>query len=300
MMWSATRLFAGSTLVAVTVTAVVVLLLATPTARADTAPAMLVFAVQPTTTQMGTAMTPAIVVDVENSVGHPVKSYDGNVTLSYAVNPVGAAPPANNTVNAVDGVAKFSDLSFSDVGFGFELQASLQLASGQEVVSSPSHSFNIVDQLLHCQRGQACQSETVSSQGTSGFAVASQAPTPDVLTATGGGFPSLSCTSIGGVVSFTVTHRSKTVTMMLAKYLVQQVPGPGAAHFNICWGSPTPFTTKGGMTSAFNPANDEYEGLLPDCSAGGPSPCIASRNKTSAGVELITISAPPGDPHSSF
>ena len=37
----ATRLFAGSTLVAVTVTAVVVLLLATPTARADTGPAML-------------------------------------------------------------------------------------------------------------------------------------------------------------------------------------------------------------------------------------------------------------------
>ena len=98
----------------------------------------------------------------------------------------------------MDGVATFPALTFSAVGFGFELQAS---AGG--ATSSPSEPFDIVDQLLHCQPGQACQSETVSSQGTSGSAVASQAPTSDVLTATGGGFPDLSCTSIGGIVSFT-------------------------------------------------------------------------------------------------
>ena len=257
---------------------------------------MLVFAVQPTTTQVQTAMTPAVVVDVEDSWGHLVTSYDGPVTLTYAVNPVGAAPPENNMVDAVGGVATFPDLIFSAVGFGFELQAS---AWGATTVPRPQP-FDIVDQLLHCQPGQACQSETVSSQGTSGSAVASQAPTSDVLTATGGGFPDLSCTSIGGIVSFTVTNRSKTITMMLAKSLVQQAPNPGAAHFNICWGSPTAFTTKDGTTSAFNVANDEYEGLLPDCSASGPSPCVASRHKTNAGVEVITVSAPPGDPHSSF
>ena len=292
-MRSFTRLFAGS--MAVTVAAMVVML-AAPAARAHTGTRVLVFAVQPTTTQMGTAMTPAVVVDVEDSQGHLVTSYDGPVTFAYAVNPVGAAPPENNVVDAVGGVATFPDLIFSAVGFGFELQASAPGAT----TSSPSQPFDIVDQLLHCQPGQACQSETVSSQGTSGSAVASQAPTSDVLTATGGGFPDLSCTSIGGIVSFTVTNRSKTITMMLAKSLVQQAPNPGAAHFNICWGSPTAFTTKDGTTSAFNIANDEYEGLLPDCSASGPSPCVASRHKTKAGVEVITVSAPPGDPHSSF
>ena len=86
--------------------------------------------------------------------------------------------------------------------------------------------------------------------------------------------------------------------MMLAKSLVQQAPNPGAAHFNICWGSPTSFTTKDGTPLAKN--NGEYEGLLPDCSASGPSPCITSRHKTNAGVEVITVSAPRGDPHSSF
>ena len=293
-MRSATRLFAGS--VTVTVAAVVVLMLAAPAALANTGTHyVLVFAVQPTTTQVQTAMTPAVVVNVEDSWGHLVTSYDGPVTLTYAANPVGAALPENNMVNAVGGVATFPDLIFSAVGFGFELQAS---AGG--ATSSPSQPFDIVNQLLHCPADQACQSETVSSQGTSGSAVARQAPTSDVLTATGGGFPGLSCTSIGGIVSFTVTNRPKTITMMLAKSLVQQAPNPGAAHFDICWGSPTAFTTKEGTMSAFNVANGEYEGLLPDCSAGGPSPCIASRHKTKAGVEVITVSAPPGDPHSSF
>ena len=291
-MRSATRLFAAS--MAVTVAAVAVLMLAAPAALANTGTPVLVFAVQPTTTQVQIAM-PTVVVDVEDSWGHLIKSYDGPVALTYAVNNVNASEPTGNTVDAMNGVAKFPALTFSDVGFGFKLKASAGKAA-----SSPSQPFDIVDQLLHCQPGQACQSETVSSQGTFGSAAASQAPTSDVLTATGGGFPDLSCTSIGGIVSFTVTNRSKTITMMLAKSLVQQAPNLGAAHFNICWGSPTAFTTKDGTTSAFNVANDEYEGLLPDCSASGPSPCVASRHKTKAGVEVITVSAPRGDPHSSF
>ena len=292
---SATRLFVRSMLI--TVTVAVTLMFAVPGALAGGSPSTLVFAVQPTTTQVQTEMSPAVVVDVEDSMGHLITSFNGPVTLNYApgTNVLNAPPPTGNTVDAVNGVATFSDLTFSAVGFGFELQA-----SAGKVTSAASNSFDIVTQLVHCQPGQACQTETVSSAGTSGSAMAGAASTSDVLTATGGGFPNLSCTTIGGIASFTVTDRSKVITMMLAKSLVQQAPNPGAAHFNICWGSPTPFTTKDGATSAFNPANNEFEGLLPDCSAGGPSPCITSRHKTNAGVEVITISAPSGDPHISF
>ena len=190
-MRSVTRLFAGS--MAVAVAAMVVLMLAAPAALAHTGTRVLVFAVQPTTTQMGTAMTPAVVVDVEDSWGNRSPAMTGTCHphLRARSTPVGTpALPANNVVDAVDGVATFSGLTFSDVGFGFELQA-----SAGEVTSSASKPFDIVDQLLHCQPGQACQSETVSSQGTSGSAVASQASTSDVLTATGGGFPNLSCTT---------------------------------------------------------------------------------------------------------
>ena len=183
MMRSTMRFLLGS--LPVTVAAAVVLMLAAPAALANTSELTLVFAVQPTTTQVQTAMTPAVVVDVEDSQGHLVTWYNGPVTLTYAVNPVSAPEPANNVVDAVHGVATFPDLTFSAVGFGFELKA-----SAKGVTSAVSPLFNIVTQLVHCQPGQACQTETVGSDGTSGFAVASQASTSDVLAATGGGFPS--------------------------------------------------------------------------------------------------------------
>lgn len=276
----------------VTVAAVVVLMLTAPAALANTCKLTLVFVVQPTTTQVQTAMTPAVVVDVENSQGYLVSSYNGPVTLTYAVNPVGASEPTNNVVDAVNGVATFPALTFSDVGFGFELQASAKKAT-----SSPSQPFDIVSQLVQCQPGQTCQSGTVSSAGTSGSAVAGAASTSDVLTATGGGFPLLSCTTYGGVLTFTVTNRSKVITMTLAASIAEQA---NKKFFDICWGSPTPFVTKNGSTSTFNLANNEYEGLLPFCRWHGPSPCIAFQFRRYDGAVVTTIFAPTGDPHGTY
>lgn len=285
-MRSALRVLARS--VPVLAAAAVMLALTAPAALANTCKLTLVFAVQPTTTQVQAATTPAVVVDVENSQGQLVTSYNGPVTLTYAVNPVGAPEPANSVVDAVKGVATFGDLAFSTVGFGFELQAS---ATG--ATSAVSQPFNIVSQLMTCQPGQTCSSQTVSSDGTSGSMVASAASTTDVLTATGGGFPALSCTTYGGVLTFTVTSRSKVITLTLAASLVQQVK---TKFFNICWGSPTPFITKDGSTSAFYAPNNEYEGLLPWCRLGGPSPCVGLQFRTYGGAVTSIVFAPAGDP----
>ncbi len=272
-----------------------------------------VITVQPTTTQVSTPMTPAVVVHVDQSDGQVDQSYNGPVTLSYAVNPIGAPEPANNTVSAVNGVATFSSLTFSAVGFGFELQAS----DSDNTTSQPSSPFNIVTQLLQCSPGQNCQSETVSSAGTSGFVTAPASQGSNVITATGGGFPQLSCTKYGGVISFSVANGSKVITAILDKSTIQSATYANWKHskfFNICWGSPTPFTTLNGSTSAFNPANNEYEGLLPFCRAhGGTQPCILRQyqtrnqgkhgkhgNKCNAGYVVTTIAAPPGDPRISF
>ena len=78
---SATRLFARSTLIMAA--AAVALMFAVPAAFAKSCPRALVFAVQPTTTQVQTTMTPAVVVDVENSQGYLATNFDGSVTLSY-------------------------------------------------------------------------------------------------------------------------------------------------------------------------------------------------------------------------
>jgi hypothetical protein len=269
--------------------------LAAPRALARTDIDIVAIVVQPVTTQVNTAMTPAVVVHVEEPDGTLDPDYNGPVTLTYVVNQIGAPEPANNTVTAVGGVAVFPDLTFSAVGFGFELQATVPMAT-----SPPSQPFDIVDQLLQCQHGQACQSETVSSAGTSGQAVASAAPSSDLLAATGGGFPLLSCTSLGGVVTFSVTNRSKVITVVLAKSLVHQAVKMGVKFFTICWGSPVPFTTRDGTTSVFNPVNGEYEGLLPYCGRAGPEPCLAHQSRGHGGVEVSSILAPPGDPHITY
>jgi hypothetical protein len=282
----------------VTVAAAVVLLLAAPAALAGTCPptvSAVVFAVQPTTTQVDTAMTPAVVVDVEDSYGNVITSFNGSVTLSYVpdTNVFNAPQPTGNTVTAINGVATFSELTFSAVNVvGFELQA---VAGG--VTSAASNSFDIVTQLVQCQPNQACQSGTVSSDGTSGSAVASAASTTDVLTATGGGFPDLSCTTYGGVLTFTVTDRSKIITLTLAASIVSQAK---KIFFDVCWGSPAPFVTKNGSTSGFNPANDEYEGLLPFCRLFGPSPCIALQYRNFGGAVVTTVFAPAGDPRAGY
>ena len=273
------------------------LLLPASAAQAGVTTDTVAITVQPSTSVVNTAMTPTVVVQVDKAGGTTAdNSYNGPVTLSYAVNQIGAPNPAGNTVNAVHGVATFTSLTFSAKGFGFELLATMSTGA----TSQDSSPFDIVDQLVPCNSGQSCQSGTVSSSGTSGFVNAAAAPTSDELAATGGGFPPLSCTSLGGVVSFSVQHRSKVITAILAKSLVLQANPNGASSFNICWGSPTPFTTKDGTLSAFNPANNEYEGLLPDCLANGPQPCVQHRSKDNAGEEIITVNAPAGDPHITF
>lgn len=273
------------------------LLLPASAAQAGVTTDTVAITVQPSTSVVNTVMTPTVVVQVDKAGTTTAdNSYNAPVTLSYAVNQPNAPNPSGNTVTAVHGVATFSNLTFSAEGFGFELVATISTGA----TSQDSAPFDIVDQLVSCHSGQSCQSGTVSSSGTSGFANAAAAPTSDELAATGGGFPLLSCTSFGGVVTFSVQHRSTVITAILAKSLVLQANPNGASNFNICLGSDTPFTTQSGGTSGFNSANNEYEGLLPDCVVNGPQPCIKHRNKDNAGEEIITVDAPAGDPHITF
>jgi hypothetical protein len=282
-------------------------------------PLILVFTSQPTTTQISPAVMPPVVVTVEYQNHQVDCNYNGNVVLKYAVNRLGAPLPAQNQVKAKDGIATFSDLTFSAVGFGFELVAEIPGQSeeswspgwggpggqgdkggqgwtggqggkgGQGEMSTPSAPFDIVDQILQCQSEETCQTNSVSSDGTSGFATA----TGGELIATGGGFPDLSCGTLGGVLTFSSTE-GQTITTTLPGYLAGHRP---LWSFNICWGAPEPFTTKSGGQSQFNTANNEYEGLLPACRPCQHAPCVKSRSRTWPwGAVTITILAPAGDP----
>jgi len=279
-----------------------------------------VFVVQPTTAQVNTAVTPTVEVKVEYGNGQQDWNYDGPVVLKYTVNRLGAPLPTGNEVNASDGLAKFPDLTFSKVGFGFELEAVIPGQPGGEPwswpssgpggwgwvpsqgpeTSAPSSPFDIVGQLLQCGEGYGpCQTETVSSGPTSGF---STAPNEiGTLSATGGGFSSLSCTSAGGVVSF-FSSLPQTIKVTFAGSLREHRWSWWFWHknsINVCFGSTEPFNTRFGIPARFNPANGDYEGLLPFCSPYRPAPCISSVRFGYGSVQ-VTIQAPAGDPHITF
>jgi hypothetical protein len=281
-----------------------------------------VFVGQPSTTQVNEAVTPTVVVKVENADGQVDWDYNGWVVLQYAVNRLGAPLPTGNEVRAWHGTATFPELAFSQVGFGFELVAQIPGESesegpapwqwqwqqdwnwmpgfGSDGMSRPSAPFDIVGQLQQCSASENCQSETVSSDGTSGSAVANTQES-GTLTATGGGFPSLSCTQAGGVVSF-YSNLSQTIKVTFAGNLGEHPWSWWSWHkksVSVCFGSTEPFTTKFGVPAQFNPGNDEYEGLLPFCRAYRPAPCISKVWSWDGSVQ-VTIDAPAGDPHITF
>jgi alpha-tubulin suppressor-like RCC1 family protein len=88
------------------------------------APNKLVFTVQPAGAIANVAMTPAIVVNAQDSQGNPTPAFTGAVALGFATNPTGATLGGTLTVNAVAGAATFAGISVSTSGSGYALSAS--------------------------------------------------------------------------------------------------------------------------------------------------------------------------------
>ncbi|MCO5171198.1 MAG: YCF48-related protein [Planctomycetes bacterium] len=82
----------------------------------------LVFTVQPSTVVAGEAITPAIVVEVQDGVGAVVPVNDP-ITLALANDPGGATLGGTLVVNAVNGVATFPGITLDKTGVGYTLAA---------------------------------------------------------------------------------------------------------------------------------------------------------------------------------
>ncbi len=97
----------------------------------------LAFAQQPQTTAAGTAIAPVQVAALDNA-GRTVTTFTGPITISLDANP-GGDPLSPRTVNAVNGLATFSNLRIDKAASGYTLSAS---ANGLPNV--PSIAFTIV------------------------------------------------------------------------------------------------------------------------------------------------------------
>ena len=111
---------------------------ATATVTVTPAPASaLAFTVQPTSTTGGARISPAVQVEVRDPLGNRVAS-SATVTTAIGTNPAGGTLLGTKSVNAVAGVATFSDLAIDRAGTGYTLRAT----SGS-LAAATSTSFDI-------------------------------------------------------------------------------------------------------------------------------------------------------------
>jgi hypothetical protein len=96
------------------------------------------FAVQPSATVAGVAITPAVQVEIRDQFGARLTTATGSVTVAIGTNPAGGTLSGTRTVAAVNGVATFNGLSIGQVGAGYTLTAS---SSG--LTGATSAGFNI-------------------------------------------------------------------------------------------------------------------------------------------------------------
>jgi hypothetical protein len=83
----------------------------------------LVFKVQPTNTALNTAITPAVQVALEDASGTIVANSNAAVSIALASNPTYATLGGTLTVNAVNGIATFPDLTLNLLGNMYTLIA---------------------------------------------------------------------------------------------------------------------------------------------------------------------------------
>ncbi|HET7250496.1 MAG TPA: invasin domain 3-containing protein, partial [Gemmatimonadales bacterium] len=100
--------------------------------------ANLAFAVQPANTAAGTAITPAVLVAVQDSGGNVVTTATNNISVALGANPGGGTLSGTSSVSASGGVAQFTNLSIDKTGTGYTLTA-----TGGGLTSATSLPFTI-------------------------------------------------------------------------------------------------------------------------------------------------------------
>ncbi|HSD32084.1 MAG TPA: Ig-like domain-containing protein, partial [Gemmatimonadales bacterium] len=98
----------------------------------------LAFSVQPSATQAGAPIAPAVVVAAQDDFGNAVSSFAGQVTVAIGTNPAGGTLSGTTAKAATAGVATFGDLSIDKQGSGYTLTA-----GATELTGASSSTFAI-------------------------------------------------------------------------------------------------------------------------------------------------------------
>lgn len=183
------------------------------------APAQLVFGQQPSNAAAGSSISPAVTVQVQDASGNVVTSSTASVTMAIGTNAGGGTLGGTTTVNAVNGIATFSNLSINKVGTGYTLAASSGTLTG-----ATSDAFNITP-------GTATQlvfTTQPSSTATGGIAFAQQ-PVVTVEDANGN-----TVTSSSAAITLAITSGTGTSGAVLTCTPNPVTASSGVAIFTGC------------------------------------------------------------------
>jgi hypothetical protein len=252
-------------------------------------PTTLAFGQQPTTTQKGTSISPAVTVtavdacgnaasgSVDMTIGTPDPS-GGTALLSGTSSPPIPAPPLGTVRQPlVSGVATFSDLSIDTSGVGYRLRASSGSATPVQ-----SSTFNIVDFLCEAFPCELVDPDNITSVVVDNPSEPLPGPLGLSTSASGVPFGDGNCgaeQSLGRVVSVVPDESvsSDIILEVTITYGSQILPsGTGVPSFRFCAND--------------GPGTDWYEVF--DCPDNSPTiddvKCISHRSASSGADLKIT------------
>jgi len=169
------------------------------------------FVVQPTSATKNVAITPAIAVQIQDSLGNVIAGATNVVTLALSNNPAAAALAGTLTATAVNGVATFSgNISINNAASGYTLQATsgtlvAAISNGFDVYGSATK-VGFTTQPGGTTAGSTMSAVRVAVQDSLGTTVANSVASVTIAFSTNPGAATLggtlTVTAVAGVATF--------------------------------------------------------------------------------------------------
>jgi hypothetical protein len=268
----------------------------------------LAFVVQPSAAVVGAAVSPAIQVAVQDAANNVVTTATDAVTLILSENPGAATLGGTTTVNAVNGVATFTNVSLNRAAPGYTLRV---LGSG--LVGATSTAFNVTAAATTTAITSDLPDPSVTGQavtvvyGVTVTAPGSGTPTGSVTVSDGGGATCVAPVAAGGCALTLTAAGSRTVTATYAgdgNFQGSTSPGvghtvnPAATTTVITADLPDPSVTGEPVTVSYavnvsSPGGGTPTGIVTvsagtDTCVGSPAAASCELTFTTAGAKSIT------------
>jgi hypothetical protein len=206
----------------------------------------LAFSVQPSSAAAGASIAPAVTVTIEDAGGNTVTSATNPVTIAIAANPASGVLSGTAAANAVNGVAKFANLSLNKAATGYTISA-----SSPSLASATSSAFNItagtasklafLTQPSNTPPGASITPPvTVAIEDSNGNTVTTSTASVTILIATNPGGGTLGGTTTVSAVAGVATFASLTISSPGTGYTVSAsstgLTNATSASFNVTAG----------------------------------------------------------------